>query len=80
MSEAFGMRGREEELRVQRCLWQNLKERDRLEDLGIDERITFVNLREIGWDGVYVTRDRDKWSVRMNTVLSLRFPKCWGVA
>lgn len=29
----------------------NLKKRDRLEDLGVGGRVTFINLREIGWDG-----------------------------
>jgi hypothetical protein len=33
-------------------LWGNLKERDRLEDLGVSGRVTFINLREIGCDGV----------------------------
>jgi hypothetical protein len=29
----------------------NLKERDRLEDLGVGGRVIFINCREIGWDG-----------------------------
>jgi hypothetical protein len=29
----------------------NLKERDRLEDLGVGGRVTLINLRERDWDG-----------------------------
>jgi hypothetical protein len=36
-----------------------------------------MDLREIGWDGVYwvdMDQDRDQWSALVNTVLNLRDP------
>jgi hypothetical protein len=32
-----------------------------------------MNLREIGWD-IDVAKDRDQWSVFVNTVMNLRVP------
>jgi hypothetical protein len=31
---------------------ENLKKRDHLKDLGVDERIITMDFREIGWEGV----------------------------
>jgi hypothetical protein len=64
-------------------LWGNLKERDGLEDLGVGGRVTFIILREIGWDGVdwvNLTGASGKWWVLVNTVLSPRVPKISGVS
>jgi hypothetical protein len=36
-----------------------------------------IDLREIGWDGIYwidLAQDRDQWRASMNTVMNLRFP------
>jgi len=64
-------------------LWGNLKERDGLEDLGVGWRVKFINLREIGWDGVnwlHMTGASGKWWALVNTVLSLWVPKISGVS
>jgi hypothetical protein len=52
---------------------ENPKERDHLEDLGIDERIMI--LKEIGWKGVALINlapDRDQWWALSNAVMHLR--------
>jgi hypothetical protein len=39
-----------------------------------------VDLREIGWDWIYVAEDRGQWRAVVNTVMNLRVPKkCWEV-
>jgi len=63
-------------------LWGNLKERDRLEDLGVGGRVTFINLRKVVWDGVdwvHLTGANGNWRALLNAVLSLRVPKISGV-
>jgi hypothetical protein len=47
--------------------WGNLKEKDDLEDLGINGRIVLEEIRE-GVDWIYVVQDRDKYLVLVNTV------------
>jgi hypothetical protein len=56
--------------------WGNLRERDHLEDPGIDWRII---LRWIfrKWYGGHVldpTQDRDRWQALVNAVMNLRVP------
>jgi hypothetical protein len=57
--------------------WGNRRERDHLEDPGIDGRIT---LRWIfrKWDGgknwIDLAQDRDTWRELMNEVMNLRVP------
>jgi hypothetical protein len=40
-----------------------------------------MDLREIGWDGMYwidLVKDRDQWKVLVNTVMNLRVAKNAG--
>jgi hypothetical protein len=40
-------------------------------------RRMWLNLKEIGWDGVdwiYLTQDRDQWKDLVNMVMNLRVP------
>ena len=32
-----------------RCWWGNLRQRDRLEDQGVDGRMDIQDLQEVGW-------------------------------
>jgi hypothetical protein len=41
-----------------------------------------MDLREIGWcsmDWIDLAQDRDQWRALVNTVMNLRFHKCWEV-
>ena len=50
MGGACGMYGGEE---MHRVLMDNLRERDHVEELSIDERIILkIDLKEVGWEGV----------------------------
>jgi len=57
--------------------WGNLRERDHLEDPGIDGRII---LRWIfrkwvgGMDWIDLAQDRDRWRALVNVVMNLRVP------
>jgi hypothetical protein len=56
--------------------WENLKERDHLEDIGIGG-IIILN-REIGWESVdwfHLTQDRGQWWILVNMVMHLQVPK-----
>jgi hypothetical protein len=55
----------------------NLKQRDYLEDLGIDGRIISTGFKEIMWDdtdSIHLALDRDKWWPLVNMVLNLQVP------
>jgi hypothetical protein len=55
--------------------WGNLRERDHLEDLGVDGRIilrwVFRKLDE-GMDWNDLVQDRDRWRSLVNVVMNLR--------
>jgi hypothetical protein len=57
--------------------WGNLRERDHLEDPGIDRRII---LRWIFWSGcgcmewIELAQDRNRWWTLVNVVMNLRVP------
>jgi len=52
-------------------LWENLKARDRMEDLGIHGRTTFeCILKELGWrrwNGFIIFKNNKQWWVVVNT-------------
>ena len=58
--------------------WGNLRERDHLEDLGIDGRIILrwiFRKWDVGWmDWIDVAQDSDKWRAVVNAVIDLRIP------
>ena len=57
--------------------WENVRERDHLEDAGIDGRIILKWIfmkwhRVIDW--IDVAHDRDRWRAVLNAVMNVRFP------
>jgi hypothetical protein len=58
--------------------WRNLRERDHLEDPGVDGRIIIKkNLREVGlrdMDWIELAQDRDRWRALVSAVMNIRVP------
>jgi hypothetical protein len=57
-------------------LWGNLREREHMEDPGIDGRI-ILNWIYRKWDGGHgldLAQNRDRWRALVNAVLTLRVP------
>jgi len=58
-------------------LWLNLRERDHLEDLGVDGRITFIRILK-KWDGkvhcFHKNQDRDRCQVLVNGSINFHVP------
>jgi hypothetical protein len=57
-------------------LWGNLRERDYLEDPGIDRRIIKMDLQkwDRGMNWIDLAQDMDRWRVVVNTVMNLQVP------
>jgi hypothetical protein len=48
-----------------------------LENLNIDKRVILMDLKEMGWKGIYwiyLAQDKDKWHVVVSKVAKLRVP------
>ena len=59
--------------------WVNLKERDRLEEQGLDWRRVKLDLREIGWEDEHhsvLSQERDWWWADKVTEQISGFIKC----
>ena len=58
-------------------LWGNLRERDHLEDPGVNESI-IIRWIFRNWDGgidwIDLAQDRDRWRTLVNTVMNFRVP------
>jgi hypothetical protein len=69
----------------QKCIefwWESLKEKDHLEDQGVDWRMgskwTFGRLTGGGADWINLAEDGDRWRAVVNAVMNFRFlaPRC----
>ena len=58
--------------------WGNLRERDHLEDLGVDGRIilrwVFRKWDGGGMDWIDLAQERDRWRALVHAVINLRVP------
>jgi len=58
--------------------WGNLRERDHLEDPGVDRSMIFIWIfRKWGlgaWTGLIWPRTRDRWGALVNVMMDLRVP------
>jgi hypothetical protein len=58
--------------------WGNLKEKDSLEDPGIDNIDINIYSTQIGWNGAedwtYLAQCRDNWPAPVTDVMNLRVP------
>jgi DNA-directed RNA polymerase delta subunit len=55
---------------------ENLKERDYLEDLGVDGKYIIMNLGEVWWefvDWMHLDQYRDQWWAPVNKVITFEF-------
>ena len=64
-----------EERRIQGFWWGKLRERDHLEDPGVDGRkiLTWI-FGKWGMDWIELAQDRDRWWAPVNAVMNLRVP------
>ena len=54
--------------------WRNLRERDQLEDPGIDGDNNKMDLQEVGCgdvDWIELAQDKDRWRALVNAVMNL---------
>jgi hypothetical protein len=62
--------------------WRYLRERDHLEDLGVDGRITLrIYLQEVAcgdMEWIVVAQDRNRWRKLVNAVMNIWFPHYAG--
>jgi hypothetical protein len=65
-----------------RFWWESQKERDHLEDQGVDGRMgSEWILMEIGWgsvDWIQLAQDRDRWQAVVSVVMNLRVLAPWS--
>jgi hypothetical protein len=56
--------------------WGNLKERDHLENLGVDGRaiLKWILKWGLGMNWIDLAHNRDKWRALVNAVMNLRVP------
>jgi hypothetical protein len=57
--------------------WENLRNRDHLEDTGIDGRIIFIWILkkwDEGMDWIELPQDRDRWQALVNVLMNLQVP------
>jgi hypothetical protein len=62
--------------------WGNVRERDHLEDPGLDGIMLRWIFRKLdgSMDYVGLVQDGDKWRALLNAVMNLQVPQMWGIS
>jgi hypothetical protein len=58
-------------------LWENLREKDHFEDLGVDGKIILKGIfkkLDGGMDWIDLAQDRDRWRALVNAVMNFQVP------
>ena len=53
---------------------RDLRERDHLEDSGVDGRMNLQDVESWGMDWIDLAQDRNRWRAVVNAVMNLRVP------
>jgi len=53
---------------------RDLRERDHLEDSGVDGRMNLQDVESWGMDWIDLAQDRNRWRALVNAVMNLRVP------
>jgi hypothetical protein len=53
---------------------RDLRERDHLEDPGVDGRMNLQEVQSWGMDWIDLAQDRNRWRALVNAVMNLRVP------
>ena len=59
---------------ARRVCWRKLRERDNLENLGLEGKMRVQEEGFGGMDWINLAQDRDRWRALVNAVMNIRVP------
>jgi hypothetical protein len=82
MGRTCGTYGRQERC-IQDFWWEDLMERNHLEDLAVDGDSINIDLQDVGWrdmDWIDLAQDRNRWRALVDAVMNIQFQKIVGIS